>query len=202
MQRLIELSTIYPNVRICYFDVSVLNNRLDFKVRYHSAVLVVYWPLLKKPILYGYSRTPWSFWAASLEFYIVVCFFGCDQLSVCIQTNRMNVDNQFLLREGSTNVAHYGIRLAETAGIPTSVVNHARIIAAKIDAKVTYILPGLIKLWAIDLLFHSRWTGYPQGCDSLSNHTTKQSTLWLEFQTVTASQRGSEPCFCCYVILA
>lgn len=55
---------------------------------------------------------------------------------MCIQTNRMNVDNQFLLREGSTNVAHYGIRLAETAGIPTSVVNHARIIAAKIDAKV------------------------------------------------------------------
>lgn len=72
MQRLIELSTVYPNVRICYFDVSILNNRLDFK---------------------------------------------------------------FLLREGSTNVAHYGIRLAEVAGIPASVVNHAKIIAAKLDAK-------------------------------------------------------------------
>lgn len=53
----------------------------------------------------------------------------------------INVDNQFLLREGSTSVAHYGIRLAEVAGIPASVVNHARIIAAKIDAKVC-ILPG------------------------------------------------------------
>ncbi|KAG0569176.1 hypothetical protein KC19_6G071200 [Ceratodon purpureus] len=72
MQRLTELSSVYPNVRICYFDVSILNNRLDFK---------------------------------------------------------------FLLREGFTNVAHYGIRLAEVAGIPASVVNHARIIAAKIDAK-------------------------------------------------------------------
>lgn len=68
-----------------------------------------------------------------------------------IYTNTIDVDYQFLLREGSTNVAHYGIRLAEVAGIPASVVNHARIIAAKIDAKVC-ILPGLVKLQ----------TGYPQ----------------------------------------
>ncbi|XP_024357245.1 DNA mismatch repair protein MSH4 isoform X2 [Physcomitrium patens] len=72
MQRLTELSSVYPNVRVCYFDASILNNRLDFK---------------------------------------------------------------FLLREGCTNVAHYGIRLAEFAGIPTSVINDAKCIAAKIDAK-------------------------------------------------------------------
>lgn len=45
--------------------------------------------------------------------------------------------HQFLLREGCTNVAHYGIRLAEFAGIPTSVINDAKCIAAKIDAKVS-----------------------------------------------------------------
>lgn len=56
----------------------------------------------------------------------------------------MNVNDQFLLREGSTNIAHYGIRLAEIAGIPASVVSHARLIAAKIDAKVCS-LPKLLK---------------------------------------------------------
>ncbi|KAJ7520528.1 hypothetical protein O6H91_19G009400 [Diphasiastrum complanatum] len=32
MQRLVELSSIYPNVKICQFSAGITNNRLDFKV--------------------------------------------------------------------------------------------------------------------------------------------------------------------------
>jgi DNA mismatch repair ATPase MutS len=73
-------------------------------------------------------------------------------MSAYIQTNTINVDNQFILREGYTNVAHYGIRLAEVAGIPASVVNHARTIATKIDAKVC-TLPRMVKFPAINHYF-------------------------------------------------
>ena len=88
----------------------------------------------------------------SFAFMKSICYFGRYQLSAYIQTNTMNVDNQFLLREGHTNVAHYGIRLSEVAGIPASVVNHARVIAAKIDANVC-ILTRMVDFRASDALF-------------------------------------------------
>eukprot|EP00249_Psilotum_nudum_P036176 c6496_g1_i2 orf=466-1101(-) len=31
MQRLVELASIYPNVKVCHFQVAITNNRLDFK---------------------------------------------------------------------------------------------------------------------------------------------------------------------------
>ena len=34
MQRLIELPSIYPNVKVCHFHVDITNNRLDFKVKW------------------------------------------------------------------------------------------------------------------------------------------------------------------------
>lgn len=31
MERLVELSSLYPNVKVCHFHVEITNNRLDFK---------------------------------------------------------------------------------------------------------------------------------------------------------------------------
>lgn len=73
MSRLAELSSIYPNVKVCYLSVRIENNRLDF---------------------------------------------------------------QYNLREGYTDVPHYGVLLAEIAGMPSEVIQDARRIAQRLDEQV------------------------------------------------------------------
>lgn len=73
MSRLAELSSIYPNVKVCFLSVAIENNRLDF---------------------------------------------------------------QYNLREGYTDVPHYGVLLAEVAGMPSEVIQDARRIAQKLDDQV------------------------------------------------------------------
>lgn len=67
-------------------------------------------------------------------------------MSMYIQTNMVNVEIQLL----HFRVAHYGICLTEFVGFPTSVVHHARIIAARIDAKVAFYLSGWTNLFPIE----------------------------------------------------
>eukprot|EP00897_Mesotaenium_endlicherianum_P005294 jgi/Mesen1/4793/ME000243S03968 len=70
VQRLAELSSIYPNVKVCYFSVGVERKRLDFK---------------------------------------------------------------YVLKEGYTDIPHYGLLLAEVAGFPSDVLSDARRIAEDMD---------------------------------------------------------------------
>ncbi|XP_048229690.1 DNA mismatch repair protein MSH4 isoform X2 [Ricinus communis] len=72
MENLSELATIYPNVKLLHLDVTVKNNRLDFK---------------------------------------------------------------FQLKDGPRHVPHYGLLLAEVAGLPSSVIETARSITSKIKEK-------------------------------------------------------------------
>uniref|UniRef100_A0A7N0VI26 DNA mismatch repair protein MSH4 n=2 Tax=Kalanchoe fedtschenkoi TaxID=63787 RepID=A0A7N0VI26_KALFE len=72
MENLVELATIYPNVKILHFYVDVQNNHLDFK---------------------------------------------------------------FQLKDGPRHVPHYGLLLAEVAGLPSSVITAARSITARITEK-------------------------------------------------------------------
>ncbi|KAL9275248.1 DNA mismatch repair protein MSH4-like protein [Drosera capensis] len=69
MEKLSELATIYPNVKILHFYVDIKNNRLDFK---------------------------------------------------------------FQLKDGPRHIPHYGLLLAERAGLPSSVIETARSITSKI----------------------------------------------------------------------
>jgi DNA mismatch repair protein MSH4 len=73
MSRLAELSSIYPNVKVCYLSVGIENNRLGF---------------------------------------------------------------QYNLKEGYTDVPHYGVLLAEIAGMPPEVIQDAKRIAQKLDDQV------------------------------------------------------------------
>ncbi|CAM6026782.1 unnamed protein product [Sphagnum balticum] len=72
VQKLTELSTMYPNVTTCHFAVDISRNRLDFK---------------------------------------------------------------FELKEGCSNIPHYGLHLSEVAGLPASVVSNARLIASSVAAE-------------------------------------------------------------------
>lgn len=54
---------------------------------------------------------------------------------------------QFLLREGCTNIPHYGIRLAEVAGMPASVVEDSRKIAGLITEKVMIIIRSAMRIF-------------------------------------------------------
>ncbi|XP_029127647.1 DNA mismatch repair protein MSH4 [Cajanus cajan] len=48
-----------------------------------------------------------------------------------------HLDFKFQLKEGSKRIPHYGLLLAEVAGLPTSVIETARMITSRISEKVT-----------------------------------------------------------------
>jgi DNA mismatch repair ATPase MutS len=51
---------------------------------------------------------------------------------------------QFELKEGCSNIPHYGLHLSEVAGLPASVVSNARLIASSVAAEVWLLtLPKL-----------------------------------------------------------
>lgn len=59
---------------------------------------------------------------------------------------------QFELKEGCSNIPHYGLHLSEVAGLPASVVSNARLIASAVAAEVWLLmLPKLELEWVIVL---------------------------------------------------
>ena len=110
MENLSELATIYPNVKILHFHVDIRNNRLDFKVEISG-------------FLFFYS----SFFTLLL-FLFLFFFFPHDWQSDLL--------TQFELKDGPRYVPHYGLLLAEVAGLPSSVIETARSITSRITEKV------------------------------------------------------------------
>jgi len=108
MENLSELATIYPNVKILHFHVDIRNNRLDFKVEISGFL---------------------SFILAFLHcFFFFFFFFSPDWQSDLL--------TQFELKDGPRYVPHYGLLLAEVAGLPSSVIETARSITSRITEKV------------------------------------------------------------------
>lgn len=107
MKNLAELATLYPNVKILHFDVDVNNNRLDFKVPS---------PMMDIVHFILYICHTWSL--------------------VATLTTDGAIIIQFLLKDGSSQVPHYGLLLAQVAGLPTSVIETARTITTQITEKV------------------------------------------------------------------
>ena len=107
MENLSELATIYPNVKILHFHVDIRNNRLDFKVEISG-------------FLFFYS----SFFTLLLFLFLFSPDWQSDLLT------------QFELKDGPRYVPHYGLLLAEVAGLPSSVIETARSITSRITEKV------------------------------------------------------------------
>lgn len=109
MENLSELATIYPNVKILHFHVDIRNNRLDFKVEI-SGFLFFYSSFFTLLFLFFFSFSPPD-WQSDLL-------------------------TQFELKDGPRYVPHYGLLLAEVAGLPSSVIETARSITSRITEKV------------------------------------------------------------------
>lgn len=60
---------------------------------------------------------------------------------------------QFQLKDGPRHVPHYGLLLAEVAGLPSTVIETARSITSRITEKVTISIEQIPKL----LIFHVGW---------------------------------------------
>lgn len=104
MENLVELATIYPNVKILHFYVDVQNKHLDFKVKIKTVNLMI----VKIKQLLARLLIPLSF-------------------------------PQFQLKDGPRHVPHYGLLLAEVAGLPSSVITASMNITARITQKVIHI---------------------------------------------------------------
>eukprot|EP00850_Spirogloea_muscicola_P010194 SM000059S18671 [mRNA] locus=s59:346470:352381:+ [translate_table: standard] len=112
MQRMAEMSSIYPNVKVCYFSVDIVDGRLEYKASQVDTSLQ--WQIISKlQLAQAYGSAHW------------LRAFHLSKLSCQMP--------QFLLKEGQTNIPHYGLHLAEIVGFPPAVRSDARRIAKVLD---------------------------------------------------------------------
>ena len=71
-----------------------------------------------------------------LDFKVIFPFFFCSNRKFAAFSDLNSDFTQFQLKDGLRHVAHYGLLLAEVAGLPSSVIETARSITARITEKV------------------------------------------------------------------
>lgn len=76
-----------------------------------------------------------------VEYQTLFCFCLCFSSLFVFPDGESDLLAQFHLKEGPRHVPHYGLLLAEVAGLPSSVIETARSITSKITEKVIPIAP-------------------------------------------------------------
>lgn len=138
MENLSELATIYPNVKILHFQVDLRNSHLDFKVPKRKFVTA---KPLEQSVIFFFSSILYNeaSWTESVIF-LPILFY------------------QFILKDGPRHVPHYGLLLAGVAGLPSSVIESARSITARITEKVNglFFYHTLVcrRVWLVPTMSH------------------------------------------------
>jgi DNA mismatch repair ATPase MutS len=71
---------------------------------------------------------------------------------------------QFELKEGCSNIPHYGLHLSEVAGLPASVVSNARLIASSVAAEVWLLMLPKLELMSYSVENITAYTGNSRSC--------------------------------------